>query len=430
MVDDSQSGRGSNPVIGVPGRRPSASPVEDAPAPEIRTPAQWLRLNLFSSWANGLLTVVSGVFAAFVIYQTLRFVFVGADWAVVRANMKGYMVGGFPIEEVWRVWASAYLVGALAGLSAGVSGWRMRWTFPRVVAAAAAAGVATVIVAGTAQTLLVRFLSGGLVAVVAAGVVVGRSWRGGFGRTAGPIATSWRRPLLVAWISAFPLIIVIVRGFGGVSPSQWEGFFFNLIAATVGIFASFPIGIALALGRRSNLPAMRVVCVAFIELFRGVPLVAWLIFSKYVVDLLLPPQMDLPDIIKAFVAMTLFSSAYVGEIVRGGLQGVPVGQYEAARAMGLSTMSMMVLVVLPQALRTTIPAMISHFISLFKDTSLFTAIEVTDLLAAARRSAESLEFFGQDMETLLFAALLFWVVAFSMSRWSQRLEVRLGVGVR
>jgi general L-amino acid transport system permease protein len=98
--------------------------------------------------------------------------------------------------------------------------------------------------------------------------------------------------------------------------------------------------------------------------------------------------------------------------------------------MGLSTMSMMALVVLPQALRTTIPAMISHFISLFKDTSLFTAIEVTDLLAAARRSAESLEFFGQDMETLLFAALLFWVVAFSMSRWSQRLEVKLGVGAR
>jgi general L-amino acid transport system permease protein len=175
---------------------------------------------------------------------------------------------------------------------------------------------------------------------------------------------------------------------------------------------------------------VRVVCVGFIELFRGVPLVAWLIFSKYVVDLLLPPQLDTPDIIKAFIAMTFFSAAYVGEIVRGGLQGVPSGQYEAARAVGLSTTAMMALIVLPQALRSTIPAMISHFISLFKDTSLFTAIEVTDLLAAARRSASSLEYFGRDMETLLFAALLFWVVAFSMSRWSQRLEVRLGVGAR
>jgi general L-amino acid transport system permease protein len=395
------------------------TPVEEAPARATPTPGRWVRENLFSSWANGLLTVVSAAFATFVVFQTLRFVFVGADWAVVRANMKGYMVGGFPIEEVWRVWASAYVVGALAGLSFGISGGRVHWTAQRIVAACVAAASATVIVAGTTQTLLVRALAAGLVAVVAAGVVAGR--RG---------SRSWRRPLVAVWIATFPTIIVIVRGFGGVSPTQWEGFFFNLVAATVGIFASFPIGIALALGRRSDLPAMRIVCVGFIELFRGVPLVAWLIFSKYVVDLLLPPQMDLPDIVKAFIAMTLFSAAYVGEIVRGGLQGVPAGQYEAARAIGLSTFGMMALVVLPQALRTTIPAMISHFISLFKDTSLFTAIEVTDLLAAARRSAESLEFFGQDMETLLFAALLFWVVAFSMSRWSQRLETRLGVGAR
>jgi general L-amino acid transport system permease protein len=239
-----------------------------------------------------------------------------------------------------------------------------------------------------------------------------------------------RRPLIIAWLLIFPAIIVVVVGFGGVSPRLWEGFFFNMIAATVGIAASFPLGILLALGRRSDLPAVRTVSVIFIEIFRGVPLVAWLIFSKYVVDLLLPPQMEIPDIIKAFLAMTLFSAAYVGEIVRGGLQGVPFGQYEAARALGLSTTRMMALVILPQALRSTIPAMISHFISLFKDTSLFVAIEVIDLLAAARRSANSLEFFGRDMETLLFAGLIFWAVAFAMSRWSQRLELRLGVGER
>jgi general L-amino acid transport system permease protein len=397
----------------------SVAPVEEAPAPRTPTPGRWVHQNLFSSWANGLLTIVSGAFAAFVVFQALRFVFVGADWAVVRANMKGYMVGGFPIEEVWRVWVSAYLVAALAGVSFGVSGRRVHWSAQRIVITCVASISAAVIVAGTTQTLLVRALAGGLVVVVVAGVAFGHL-----------DSRSWRRPLVVAWILAFPAIILIVRGFGGVSPSQWEGFFFNLIAATVGIVASFPLGIALALGRRSNLPAMRIVSIGFIELFRGVPLVAWLIFSKYVVDLLLPPQMDLPDIVKAFIAMTLFSAAYVGEIVRGGLQGVPAGQYEAAKSIGLSTFGVMGLVVLPQALRTTIPAMISHFISLFKDTSLFTAIEVTDLLAAARRSAESLEFFGQDMETLLFAALLFWVVAFSMSRWSQRLEVRLGVGAR
>jgi general L-amino acid transport system permease protein len=236
--------------------------------------------------------------------------------------------------------------------------------------------------------------------------------------------------LIIAWLLLFPAVLVIIRGFGGVPPDEWGGLFFNLIAATVGIVASFPIGILLALGRRSEFPAVRLVCVVIIEVFRGVPLVAWLIFSKFVVDLLLPPQMSVPDIIKAFIAMTMFSAAYVGEIVRGGLQGVHSGQYEAARALGLSPTRLMVLVVLPQALRTTIPAMISHFISLFKDTSLFVAIQVTDLLAAARRSASSLDFFGRDAETVLFAALIFWVIAFGMSRWSQRLELRLGVGER
>jgi general L-amino acid transport system permease protein len=356
---------------------------------------------------------------AFVSYRALRFVFVGADWTIVRVNMKGYMVGGFPTDELWRVWLSAYFVALLAGLSFGATGRRIRWTVPKIAISVLTGGAAIVIILYTTQSGLVRGLTAGLAVAAPLGLSVGR--------VAG---NKLRAPLIVAWLLAFPAVIVVLRAFDGVAPSEWEGFFFNIIAATVGIVASFPIGILLALGRRSELPALRTVCVIFIEIFRGVPLVAWLIFSKFVVDLLLPPQVEVPDIIKAFIAMTLFSAAYVGEIVRGGLQGVHSGQYEAARALGLSTTRLMALVVVPQALRSTIPAMISHFISLFKDTSLFTAIEVTDLLAAARRSANSLEFFGRDLETLLFAGLIFWAVAFSMSRWSQRLEVRLGVGER
>ena len=153
-----------------------------------------------------------------------------------------------------------------------------------------------------------------------------------------------------------------------------------------------------------------------------------MIFAKYGLEFLLPPGMEVPDIIKALIMMTMFSAAYIAEIVRGGLQGVPAGQYEAARALGLSTSRMVALVVMPQALRATIPALISHFISLFKDTALFTVISVTELLEAASRLG--LEFIGQEAQTLTFAALLFWMVAFTMSRWSQRLEVRLGVGER
>ena len=397
----------------------AARVVEAAPTAAPTTFLEWIRQNLLSSPLNTLLTAVSASFVAFVVYQAARFVFVSADWNVIRVNMKGYMVGGFPIEEVWRVWASAYLVAVVAGVSSGASARPLHPTVRQSRVAAVVRALAVTIVVYTAQTTLVRALTAGLVAVTVGGFTLGRTLRGRL-----------RRALIIAWVLAVPAVTIIVGAFGGVALSDWEGFFFNIIAATVGIAASFPLGILLALGRRSDLPAIRLASVGFIELFRGVPLVAWLIFSKFVVDLVLPPQLEIPDIIKAFIVMTLFSAAYVGEIVRGGLQGIHAGQYEAARALGLSTTSMMAMIVLPQALRSTIPAMIGHFISLFKDTSLFVAIEVTDLLAAARRSAESLEFFGRDMETLLFAALIFWGVAFSMSRWSQRLEVRVGVGER
>jgi general L-amino acid transport system permease protein len=413
MVDLSRPGELQIPVV------EDAPAVETAPVSEPTTPGEWIRQNLFSSWFNTIVTIIAGALVALVVYRAASFVFATAEWEVVRVFMKGYMVGRFPIEEVWRIWVCAYLVTALAGLSLGMSDWRPRMSARRAVVTAAVTAIALVIVLYTAQTFLVRSLVVGLVVLFGLTTAVGRV----IGRRA-------RKPLLVVWILLFPIMLFVIRGFEGVPPRLWGGLFFNLIAATVGIVASFPIGLLLALGRRSDLPAVRLISVVVIEVFRGVPLVAWLIFSKYVVDLLLPPQMQVPDIIKAFIAMTMFSAAYVGEIVRGGLQGVPSGQYEAGRALGLKPARLMVLIALPQALRSTIPAMISHFISLFKDTSLFIAIEVTDLLAAARRSASSPAFFGLDAETLLFAALIFWVIAFSMSRWSQRLELRLGVGER
>ncbi|MQB01510.1 MAG: ABC transporter permease subunit [Actinobacteria bacterium] len=395
--------------------------VESAPKAEPQTPMEWMRQNLFSGWVNALITLASAAFVVFVFYQAARFLLVSAEWEIVRRFLRGYMVGSFPVEELWRVWTCVFLVGALAGLSAGSSRNRLPWPARRIVFGLVVLALAVAFLIFAVKTPLVW----GLITAVAVEIIVFRQ----IGLTLG--YQRLRRPLLWGWALSFPVVIIIVRFIGdGVAPRFWEGFFFNIIAATVGIFASFPIGILLALGRRSSLPAVRFFCVGFIEIFRGVPLVAWLVFSKYVVDLLLPPQVDLPDIIKALVAMTLFSSAYIAEIVRGGLQGIDRGQYEAGRALGLSTPRLLGLVILPQALRSTIPAMISHFISLFKDTSLFTAIDVTELLSAARRSSNALEFQGHSMETLLFASLIFWIVAFSMARWSQRLELRLGIGER
>jgi general L-amino acid transport system permease protein len=393
--------------------------VESAPVKEPKTPGEWIKVNLFSGPVNAILSIVSGAFLIFVVLQIIDFLFVGGQWQVVRVNMKAYMVGGFPAEELWRVWTCLYLLAALAGVSLGAAGktftLRAR-VIPRLVIALA---VAVLVLGFTVQSSLARIGVVGVPVAVAVSYLIGRA----FPR---PV----NRVRLPAWILLFPVMMFIVRGFDGVPPRQWEGLFFNLTAATVGIFASFPIGIALALGRRSSLRAVRTFSVIVIEIFRGVPLVAWLVFSKYIVDLLLPPQLNLPDIIKALVMMTMFSAAYIAEIVRGGLQGVHQGQYEAGRALGLSTIRLNFLVVLPQALRATIPAMIGHFISLFKDTSLFSAIQVTELLDAGTRSSIALEFLGRDAEALLFVALFFWVVAFSMSRWSQRLEIRLGVGER
>lgn len=391
--------------------------VEAAPVKEPETPGEWIRLNLFSGVLNSILSIVSIALVAWAGVKLFNFVFVNSDWHVIRANMKGYMVGGFPLEEVWRVWASLYLVAILAGFSQGAVGRPPTLTRRKTVVLVLVSVAATSIVWLTTTTALARALAFLVPLAAGASYVVGRA----VGGRAGAV-------LRIAWLLWFPITLLLIRGFDGVPPRLWGGFFFNLIAAVVAIVASFPIGIALALGRRSSFPAIRMFCVVVIEVFRGAPLVGWLIFAKYGLEFLFPPQMEIPDIIKALTMMTMFSAAYIAEIVRGGLQGVPAGQYEAAKALGLSTSRMMALIVMPQALRATIPALISHFISLFKDTALFAAIEVTDLLAATSRLG--LEFIGQEAQTLTFAALLFWVVAFSMSRWSQRLEVRLGVGER
>jgi general L-amino acid transport system permease protein len=393
--------------------------VEVAPVAAPATPREWLRQNLFSSWANGLLTIVTSAVLIYLTFRLLRFVFVSADWSVLRANLRVYMTGRFPVEELWRVWAVVYFVTALAGISRGML-LRTRWTRARVLSLA----VAVVLLIGALLYLVesarVWLLLGVAVAVLMVGVMVGRR-----------LGSARRAPLLVAWLLAFPAVILILRAFDGVKPELWGGFLLNVIVATVAIFASFPLGLLLALGRRSRLPAVSAFTVGFIEVVRGVPLVAWLFFGQFVLPLLLPSGLDLPNIVRAMIMFTIFSAAYVAEIVRGGLQGVPEGQYEAARALGLRPARMMALVILPQALRSTIPAMISHFISLFKDTSLLAALGLfSDLLRNARRASAAIDYIGLQAEALLPAALIFWVVAFSMSRWSQRVELRVGVGER
>ena len=399
--------------------------LEDAPAvtvgprKEPKTPREWIKDNLFSTPFSSILTVVAGAFAAFVLFRIVQLLFFTGQWEVFKVNLRLYMVGRFPMDEMWRVWASVFFLVVIAGLSYGMSPMRGPRTPQRSAGLAVVGAFGVYVLLYLIDTGLVLALTFGSVALAVVSVFVGRA--------AGP---ALRRPLMIAWVLAFPTVIILLRAFDGVSPRLWGGFLLNLVVAVVGIFVSFPIGILLALGRRSTLPVIRLFCVGFIEIVRGAPLYTWFLFGEFVLPLMLP-TVSIPRIIRAMTMITIFSSAYVAEIVRGGLQGVHFGQYEAARALGLSTTRMTALVVLPQALKATIPAMIGHFISLYKDTSLLAVIGgASDMLRAARRATAAPQFSADQMEALLPAAFIFFILAFAMSRWSQRLERRLGVGVR
>ena len=396
--------------------------LEVAPHKVPQTPGEWLKENLFATPLNTVLTILTALVAGYIGWAILRWAFVTADWTVVKLNFRLYMIGRFPIEEAWRVWLALYYVTALVGLTWGRTGRRFETGRVKIVRRSVLGALFVAVLLYLVESPLVWGLMIGAAAMAVAGTLVGRA--------AGRDSATMRRVVSVGWILSFPFTILVLQMFGGVSPLRWGGVLLNVLVAVVGIVLSFPIGVFLALGRRGSFPAIRIVCVGLIEFVRGAPLYAWLLFGQFLLPFLLPPGLVLPPIMRAMIMFTLFSSAYVAEIVRGGLQGVHFGQYEAARALGLSTTRMMTFIVMPQALRNVIPSMISHFISLFKDTSLLAIIGFIEALRIARVASASARFVGTSRQTLLFAAAIFWIVAFTMSRWSQRLERRLGVGER
>ena len=379
----------------------------------------WLRQNLFSTWYNALLTLVT----LWLLYALLRpasaWILTEAQWEVVTANLRLFMVGQYPAGQWWRIWLCVYALGLLAGLSWGTWGARFR-TF------AVAIGSAGIFLALLPFSLDVRLRWFGL----AASVVVG--WLGG--------RSPWPRQLrygaAAGWLLYFPFVLLIVRGFGSipavprVETSLWGGLLLTFLLAVVGILFSSPIGVLLALGRRSRLPAIRVFATLYIELIRGVPLVTVLYMASIMLPLFLPEQIRVDRVVRAMVGFVLFISAYVAEDVRGGLQAVPRGQYEAAEALGLPGPLVMGLIVLPQALRVVIPSLVGQFISLFKDTSLVAIIGLFDLLNIGQSVLANPDFLGLHREVYVFAAAIYWVFSYTMSYAARRLEKALGVGER
>ncbi len=382
----------------------------------------WLRRNLFNSWLNSIITVVLGALIVLILYRVLTWIFTSAVWTPVPTNLQILMTGRYPADQVWRIQLCVALLLLLFGLSGGLWGGILR----TISSALAASALLLAILPFAAPT---RFFLLGLVAVIAVGFVVGL-------RLPHPL----RRLVLALWFVSPLIMIVLIRGFVGVGAlpfvetGLWGGLLLTIMLAVVGIVASFPLGLLLALGRRSKLPVVKGFCVAYIELIRGVPLITVLFMAMIMLPLFLPANVRVDNLVRVLVAITLFSAAYLAENVRGGLQSVPNGQVEAARALGLNVFQTTSLIVLPQALRAVIPAIVGQFISLFKDTSLVAIVGLAELLGIADLVIEQPAWLtvpnGVQREVLLFVALIYWVFCFSMSQISRRLEQRLGAGTR
>jgi general L-amino acid transport system permease protein len=253
----------------------------------------------------------------------------------------------------------------------------------------------------------------------------------------GRLVTPPTRLLMGTWLLSIPVSFVLVSGVGpatgplpSVTSTLWGGLLLTVLLAAVGIVLSFPLGVLLALGRRSSLPAARLLSTAYIELIRGVPLVTILFMADIMLPLLLPGEWRIDRVARAMGGITLFSAAYVAENVRGGLQSIPSGQIEAARALGLGSVQMNLYIVLPQALRAVIPANVGLFISLLKDTTLVTIVGLLELLGIGRAILAQPESLGAHLEVYAFIAAAFFLLCYAMSQASYRLERALGVGVR
>jgi general L-amino acid transport system permease protein len=357
------------------------SPISAAPVMRIGV-LRWLRENLFNTWYNAVLTLLGAyllysVVAGFVSWGLLNAVWSGpasacqaldgrgACWAVIADKYRFILFGRYNYEEQWRPLVMVLLFISLVGVS----------TFRQL----------------------------------------------------------WGPALAIAW--AVGLAAMGVLMFGGVlgmtyvTTENWGGLPLTLILSVSACVFAFPLGVILALGRRSHLPAVRSASVAYIEFIRGVPLITVLFMASIMFPLLLPPGMNFNKLLRVEVGLILFSAAYLAEVVRGGLQAVPKGQYEAADSLGLSYVQKTTLIVLPQALRIVIPALVNTFIGAFKDTTLVIIVGLFDLLNAAKTSLQDPEWRTYYWEVYLFIALIYFGFCFFMSKYSQNLETRLRRGV-
>ena len=382
----------------------------------------WLHHNLFSSKVSGVVTIVLSLILVVSAYLALQWVLYGARWDVVTENMRLFLVGQYPKDQIWRVWLVLAVLSVTTGLSAGSS------------KSGAVRMLAMMLMAGQVLlAILVAISDLGLVTMLALLSTAGLAWVTMYAAKRRPIKRLW---ISLGWLASVLATVLLLAGLGDATPlpsvssTIWGGLLLTMLLSVVGILLSFPFGVALAVGRRSNLPVVRLVSTTYIELVRAVPLITILFMAQFLFPLILPEGIRIENVIRAMGGIVLFSAAYVAENVRGGLQAIPTGQHEAAFSIGLRTWQTTVFIVLPQALRITIPANVGLFISLLKDTTLVYIISLLDILGIGRAVLANPEYLGATFEVYFFVAAVFFVLSYTLSQASYRLEKELGIGER
>jgi len=395
-------------------------PQEEVRPPLPPGPLKWLRDNLFSSLGNTLLTLILLPIVFFAIVNALIWVFTEATWTPVTQFPMLYAVGQYPRDQVWRVGVSLSIIIFMMGVSWGKWGGLLRSISLTVGISFALAALLPV--QHSQLTLSMRLFLGSNLIWVLLGYLVGRA------------RVMKARFIVIGWALVPIVSIILFTGFGNsswlpsVATTLWGGLLVTFLLSAGGILLSFPIGVALALGRRSSLPVVSAFSTIFIEGVRGVPLITILFMFSIILALFLPAESRIDRLLRALMAVTVFSAAYTAENVRGGLQAVPNGQIEAAKAVGMNGLQTMVFIVLPQALRAVIPAIVGQFISLFKDTTLVVIVGINDFLGIGRSIINSDPAFVQlQLEVYLFIAIVYWIFSYLMSLASRRLETALGV---
>ena len=378
----------------------------------------WIKANLLGSKKDILFTIL-GTYSIYLITTFfLKFIF-SADWTLVEVNRKILLVGLFPNDQIWRIWTIFSISSILISSTIGYT-----YNFNLKNSVFYILFLTIPILIFTTLDLLVNMLLITLfscIAYLATNKLKNTNY-----------AKHIKLILWISWAIFLPSILLILTLFGGPKVTLWGGFFVNLILAVIAILAGFPLGIILAIGRASSLPVIKYSSIIFIETFRGAPLIAWLFFAWFVLPNFLPDIFSLDDInlvIRAMIILSLFASAYIAEVIRGGLQSIPKGQIEASTALGIGPLFEMTYIVLPQAIRVVIPTIVSTFIAIFKDTSLVFILGITDVLRIGRLIPEQQQaFYGKSIQTLLVVALLFWIVSIILSQISRSIEKKLNLG--